>query len=75
VEKKGGAYIRRGRISRTPRYVPGYYNTVNKGILIIANKRIHIISAYFLAAATISAAPINQSLWYALRKCSNDFTL
>ena len=29
-----------------------YYNTVNKRIPITANKRIHIISAYFLAAAS-----------------------
>ena len=29
-----------------------YYNTANKRILITANKRIHIISAYFLAAAS-----------------------
>ena len=29
-----------------------YYNTVNKRILITANKCIHLISAYFLAAAS-----------------------
>jgi len=44
-------------------YVPGYYNTVNKRILIIANKRIHIISAYFLAAANDKRMRLLTSLY------------
>ena len=44
-------------------YVLGYYNTVNKRILIIANERIHIISAYFLAAASDKCMRLLTSLY------------
>ena len=40
-----------------------YYNTVNKRILITANKRIHIISAYFLAAASDKRMRLLTSLY------------
>ena len=40
-----------------------YYNTVNKHILITANKRIHIISAYFLAAASDKRMRLLTSLY------------
>ena len=39
------------------------YNTVNKCILIIANKRIHIIGAYFLAAASDKCMRLLNSLY------------
>jgi len=40
-----------------------YYNTVNKRILITANKRIHITSAYFLAAASNKRMRLLTSLY------------
>jgi len=40
-----------------------YYNTVNKRIPITANKRIHIISAYFLAAASDKHMHLLTSLY------------
>ena len=40
-----------------------YYNTVNKRIPITANKRIHIISAYFLAAASDKRMRLLTSLY------------
>ena len=40
-----------------------YYNTVNKRILITANKRIHIISAYFLVAASNKRMRLLTSLY------------
>ena len=40
-----------------------YYNIVNKCILITANKRIHIISAYFLAAASDKRMRLLTSLY------------
>ena len=40
-----------------------YYNTFNKRILITANKRIHIISAYFLAAASDKRMRLLTSLY------------
>ena len=40
-----------------------YYNTVNKCILITANKCIHIISAYFLAAASGKCMCLLTSLY------------
>jgi len=40
-----------------------YYNIVNKCILIIANKRIHIISTYFLAAASDKRMCLLTSLY------------
>ena len=43
-----------------------YYNTVNKRILITANKRIHLISAYFLAAASDKRMRLLTSLYGSL---------
>ena len=40
-----------------------YYNTVNKRILISADKRIHIISTYFLAAASDKHMRLLTSLY------------
>ena len=40
-----------------------YYNTVNKRILITANKCIHLISAYFLAAASDKRIRLLTSLY------------
>ena len=40
-----------------------YFNTVNKRILITANKRIHIISAYFLAATSDKRMRLLTSLY------------
>jgi len=40
-----------------------FYNIVNKRILITANKRIHIISAYFLAAASDKGMHLLTSLY------------
>jgi len=40
-----------------------YYNTVNKRIPITANKRIHIISAYVLAAASDKRMCLLTSLY------------
>jgi len=40
-----------------------YYNTVNKRIPITAYKRIHIISAYFLAAASDKRMRLLTSLY------------
>ena len=40
-----------------------YYNTVNKCILITTNKHIHIISAYFLAAASNKHMRLLTSLY------------
>ena len=52
-----------------------YYNTVNKRILITANKRIHLISAYFLAAASDKRMRLLTSLYgngdNGQRRCSS----
>ena len=40
-----------------------YYNTVNKRILITANKRIHIISAYFFTGASNKRMHLLTSLY------------
>jgi len=44
------------------------YNTVNMSVLITTNKRIHIISAYFLAAASNKHMHLLTSLYGMARK-------
>jgi len=47
-----------------------YYNTVNKRIPITANKRIHIISAYFLAVASDKRMRLLTSLYSTIARSS-----
>jgi len=51
-----------------------YYNTVNKRILITANKRIHIISAYFLAAASDKCMRLLTSLYGSSQEYNSVFS-